>query len=104
MLPFITPCRRDLRALTISTAWANDPTFPPKNNITSGFDPLIGQAGGNGPRSMIGTNPQSQSTSLPLPTEWVVPRGGEYFFSPSIPALKETFAAKPAAANGHGEL
>ena len=40
---------------------------------------------------MIGTNPSSQSTSLTLPT-WVVPKGGEYFFSPSIPALKETFA------------
>ena len=44
---------------------------------------------------MSGTNPNSQATELPLP-EWVIPKGGEYFFSPSIPALKETFAlAKP---------
>ena len=40
---------------------------------------------------MSGTNPNSQATELPLP-EWVIPKGGEYFFSPSIPALKETFA------------
>ena len=41
---------------------------------------------------MVGTDPKSQSTELPLPREWVVPKGGEYFFSPSIPALKGTFA------------
>ena len=41
---------------------------------------------------MAGTDPKSQSTELPLPREWVVPKGGEYFFSPSIPALKGSFA------------
>lgn len=74
----------------LQQSWANNTTFPPKKG-TPGFDPIIGQAPDEGPRTMSGTNPYSQTTELPLP-EWVVPKGGEYFFSPSIPALKETFA------------
>ena len=41
---------------------------------------------------MSGTDAKSPSTGLRLPREWVVPKGGEYFFTPSVPALKETFA------------
>lgn len=41
---------------------------------------------------MVGTDPKDQGNSLPLPT-WVVPKGGEYFFSPSISALRSKFAA-----------
>ncbi|KAM0797506.1 peroxidase TAP [Usnea florida] len=76
----------------IQKSWANSPTFiSGKPGVPKpGFDPIIG-ADGAGARSMVGTNPASQSTSLPLPT-WVVPKGGEYFFSPSISALKTTFA------------
>ena len=47
---------------------------------------------------MEGTNPASQGTALSLSAEWVVPKGGEYFFSPSISALKGTFAT--GATNG----
>jgi len=80
----------------IQKSWVNTPTFPPKQNpdgsaITSGFDPLIGQAGSKA-RSMIGFDPKSQNNSLALPTEFVVARGGEYFFVPSLRALKEVFA------------
>lgn len=39
--------------------------------------------------------------SFKLPVEWVISKGGEYFFSPSISALREVFALKPMA-NGHG--
>ena len=83
------------------TGWANNATFPPKQTATPpvptpGFDPIIGQNGdgpnGIGPRSMVGANPNDQSATLPLPAEWVVPKGGEYFFSPSIPALHDTFS------------
>ena len=70
--------------------WADNTKFPPKNGVVSGFDPIIGQAAGVA-RSMIGTNPKGQSASIDLPT-WVVPRGGEYLFSPSLPALEKTFA------------
>jgi len=40
----------------------------------------------------VGTNPQSQSNELTFNAQWVVPKGGEYFFSPSLKVLKETFA------------
>ena len=79
--------------LITRTGWANNTGFPPKAPVTPGFDPIIGQAGSNiTSRSLVGTDPNNQSASLSLATEWVVPKGGEYFFSPSIPALKSTFA------------
>ncbi|KAG9239578.1 peroxidase TAP [Amylocarpus encephaloides] len=102
----------------IQNSWANNPTFPflkfnpgpptsvdPKPGFGNGegegpgFDPIIGQAvdggerlidikGGNGHRGKIG-----------LPTEWVISKGGEYFFSPSISTLRDVFAVR-----GHGDL
>jgi len=80
----------------IQKSWVNTTTFPPKQNpdgstLSPGFDPLIGQAGSN-TRSMVGFDPKAQGNSLSLPAEFVVSRGGEYFFVPSIRALKEVFA------------
>ncbi|MCJ1240810.1 hypothetical protein MMC14_008814 [Varicellaria rhodocarpa] len=72
--------------------WANNTGFPINKPIAPGFDAIIGQAPDAGPRTLSGTNPNSQSTELALNADWVVPKGGEYFFSPSIPALKGTFA------------
>ena len=44
---------------------------------------------------MSGANPDSVATELDLGFQkWVVAKGGEYFFSPSILALRETFAKK----------
>ncbi|MCJ1244609.1 hypothetical protein MMC30_001807 [Trapelia coarctata] len=83
----------------IQQSWANNEKFPPKAGATvvppvpkPGFDPIIGQAANPSSRTLVGTNPQSQSKELTLNTQWVVPKGGEYFFTPSIKALKETFA------------
>ncbi|KAM5544620.1 hypothetical protein V8D89_001518 [Ganoderma adspersum] len=85
----------------IQQSWANNVTFPPKQAATPpvptpGFDPIIGQSNngpnGIGPRSMVGANPGDQSATLSLPAEWVVPKGGEYFFSPSISALRDTLS------------
>ena len=36
--------------------------------------------------------PKKEGGELKLDAEWVQSRGGEYFFTPSIPALKKTFA------------
>jgi len=75
----------------IQESWANTTSFPPGKPVTPGFDAIIGQAADPTSRTITGVDPNAQTTTLPLPTEWVVPKGGEYFFSPSIPALTTTF-------------
>lgn len=82
----------------LSIGWSNAPGFPPLKPIEPGFDPISGQAGAGGSRSIVGTNPKAQAQPLKLPVEWVLSRGGEYFFSPSIPALKNKFALKDSTA------
>jgi Dyp-type peroxidase family len=84
-------------------SWANNTAFPPDKPVKlPGFDAIIGQASNPASRTLTGTNPSSQNSELALPAQWVVPKGGEYFFSPSIPALKATFAL--ARFSPHHEL
>lgn len=74
-------------------AWANNTGFPFGKTVAEpGFDPIIGQAVGGAVRAMAGTNPQKGPDNLTLTADWVISKGGEYFFSPSIPALKSKFA------------
>ena len=48
----------------------------------------------NNPRVTTGMDPQNVTASLALPQQlFVAPRGGEYFLSPSISALKTIFSA-----------
>ncbi|KAF8344609.1 hypothetical protein F5887DRAFT_1062028 [Amanita rubescens] len=72
--------------------WANNITFPFTQTTSQvpGFDAIIGQ-GAN--RQLSGTNPDDPTLELKLPINWVVPRGGEYFFAPSLAALKGTIAS-----------
>jgi len=77
----------------IQKSWADNEAFPPKTKLDGttllpGFDPIIGQVNGK-PRETLGTTDGSQLT---LPRDFVVSRGGEYFFSPSIDALNTTFS------------
>ncbi|KAG6902138.1 hypothetical protein C0995_003895 [Termitomyces sp. Mi166 len=70
--------------------WANVASFPPQANaagVQAGLDPIIGQ----GVRTLVGTDPNTPATNLALP-DFVIARGGEYFFSPSIKGLKETLS------------
>lgn len=76
----------------VRAGWANKTGFPPQKPMVPGFDPIIGQAPNEGVRTMSGSDPKDHAAELQLDRQFVVPKGGEYFFSPSIPALKQTFA------------
>ncbi|KAG8778164.1 hypothetical protein FRC12_025137 [Ceratobasidium sp. 428] len=75
----------------IQIDWANIVDFPRHKNVKAGFDPLVGQNNG-GPRHTLG---KQNGTSLALPYDFIIARGGEYFFTPSIQALKTVFIGEP---------
>ncbi|RYP39148.1 hypothetical protein DL767_002328 [Monosporascus sp. MG133] len=81
----------------LQKSWANPATFPPNKTQQPGQDPLIGQIvdpDKQGARSMTGANPGDTGSTLDLGLQkWVVAKGGEYFFSPSIPVLRDVFSA-----------
>ena len=60
--------------------------------VTPGFDPIIGQAPGNGAREMDEPYPNypagNRRTTLEMPNQFVVLTAAAYFFVPSITALR----------------
>jgi Dyp-type peroxidase family len=60
--------------------------------VEPGFDPIIGQAPGNGPREMDEPYPNypagNRRTTLVIPQQFVVLTAAAYFFMPSISALR----------------
>jgi len=99
----------------IQKNWADNTTFPflftagvPKPGFDAthgpGFDAIIGQAADGGVRQLdIKGGANDGAGSLTLLTEWVISKGGEYFFSPSIPTLKNKFALpKPVSVQAAG--
>ncbi|TFK38587.1 hypothetical protein BDQ12DRAFT_631188 [Crucibulum laeve] len=75
----------------LQQGWANNAAFPftEKTPQVPGLDAIIGQGPG---RQLSGIDPNNPATELVLTQDWVIPRGGEYFFSPSIKSLKDTIA------------
>lgn len=64
-------------------------SFPPLKTVTPGIEPIVGQGGG---KVADGLNVNNQSEAYTVP-QFVIPRGGEYFFVPSISTLSEVIAA-----------
>jgi hypothetical protein len=82
----------------IQRNYANNPDFvcgkrrPGGGAVIPGFDPIIGQAEGNGPREMDEPYPNypagNRRTTLDIPHQFVKLTAAAYFFMPSIAALR----------------
>jgi Dyp-type peroxidase family len=71
----------------IQQFWANNTTFRFEG---AGLDAVMGQTNDVDDVEMLGLKPWDASSGLKVKgvNRFVVPRGGEYFFSPSLGALK----------------
>ncbi|KAJ7644465.1 dye-decolorizing peroxidase precursor [Roridomyces roridus] len=78
----------------LQNIWINSVGFPfGKVDPTIGVDPIIGTLGG-GPKNISGLDPAvfdldqtDVSHDVVIPRDFVISRGGEYFFSPSLAGL-----------------
>jgi len=66
-------------------SWANNGSFRPGHGDLPGLDPIIGQ----GTRIMSGLDPLKPNEKSEVIEDFVIPRGGEYFFSPSLSSLEK---------------
>lgn len=73
----------------VQQSWCNNPNFVQPG---SGLDPIIGQQPGTGARPFLGAAPvtglPADKPSIPNFGLFVEMQGGEYFFAPSIPAIR----------------
>ncbi|KAK7442721.1 dye-decolorizing heme-containing peroxidase [Stygiomarasmius scandens] len=77
-------------------AWVNNANFIFGKPTPPGVDPIIGRVAGSAqdtPRTISGTNPLNTPQTFSLDVEFVINRGGEYFFSPPISALDGKLSA-----------
>ncbi|KAJ7467944.1 hypothetical protein FB451DRAFT_1257512 [Mycena latifolia] len=76
----------------IQRDWYNDPEFPPGKPLEPGWDPVFGQTGeANTHRYTRGVDPSDPTRVTSFHEQFIDPRGGEYFFSPSLTTLREYF-------------
>ena len=74
----------------LTRRWANSPIQPD----FGGHDPIIGQRDQRGARTRFIAFPTAAGTRLiRLKSEWVIPTGGGYFFSPPIEAIAGVLGA-----------
>jgi len=78
--------------------WANGTGFPPGKPTEPGLDPLIGTvaSGDVNMREMFGLSIGNPTEEF-IFNQWIVPKGGEYFFVPSISTLRDVFAKAGSA-------
>ncbi|KAJ7886486.1 fungal peroxidase [Mycena leptocephala] len=72
----------------LQKTWANNQGF---RQPGVGFDPIIG-ANGGAERPVNSLDPTDPARNFTLSTDFVVSRGGEYFFSPSLSAIANTLS------------
>ncbi|KAJ7723414.1 fungal peroxidase [Mycena metata] len=72
----------------LQNLWADNTQFV---HSGVGFDPIIG-ANQGAQRAVSGLDPTNPSRTITLATDFVVSRGGEYFFSPSLSAIANTLS------------
>ncbi|KAK7442720.1 dye-decolorizing heme-containing peroxidase [Stygiomarasmius scandens] len=79
----------------VQQAWVNNANFIFGKATPPGVDPLIGRAANSAldtPRPVSGTNPLNSTEIFSLDIEFIINRGGEYFFSPPISAIDSQLA------------
>ncbi|KAJ6572014.1 DyP-type peroxidase [Mycena capillaripes] len=72
----------------LQQTWANNAGFV---HSGVGVDPIIGALAG-AQRAIGGLDPTNSAKTTTLTTDFVVSRGGEYFFSPSLSAIASTLS------------
>ena len=60
------------------------------------FSVVIGQKNSGTGRQMGGFNPDAQGEELSLPNQFVISKGGAYFFTPSISTLRTEIGTPPS--------
>jgi Dyp-type peroxidase family len=79
----------------IQRFWANEPGFRLKG---AGLDAIIGQSNDMKEVDMVGISPLDLKSPLKMEgiNRFVIPKGGEYFFMPSMTALRTTLSTVKA--------
>jgi Dyp-type peroxidase family len=80
----------------LSSNWMNAEDAPEANANPGGQDLIVGQNSPTRQRSCTirrKVNGQTKEAKIEVETDWIIPTGGGYFFSPSITTLKEVLGA-----------